>query len=108
MRMPGLVFRLWVLLLAVLLQVGSLGSGVTSYTSASSAPPPVLGDFDTHEEEDGSEELSAVDDNVGNDVLLSGSSCSCSPAPSCRCRLWSEGLLSGGPPSDTPDKPPRS
>ena len=107
MRMASLVFRICVLVLAVLLQVGSWRAEAVSNTSAAAAPPPALGDFDAPEEDASEELLSAVDDIV--DGMLAGSyHPGCHPAPSHRFQRTEEGLPAGGPPLDTPFKPPRA
>jgi hypothetical protein len=104
--MPSLVFRLWVLLLACLIQVGSWRAEASSQASAAGAPPPAFGDFDAAE--DSSEELSAVDDSFGNDILVGGVSNWCTSPESGGYYPWIGGLPKGGPPSDTPFKPPRA
>jgi hypothetical protein len=122
MRMASLVFRLWVLLLTVLLQVGSWRAGAPSSTSRSTtsiaaATPTAFEDFGmpaqdapeqgTTEQEDGSDELSAVDDMF--DGMLAGSyHPGCAPAPSTRFQRTDVGLPTGGPPNDAPFKPPRA
>ena len=123
--MPGLVLRLWVLLLAVLFQAGSWSSG--AYSSASSAVARLesaplhggdnrgsdqrsenngAGDCDAPE--DSSEELSAVDDSFGSEVVPASVPNWCSPPVSDRGYAWVDGLAPGGPPADTPFKPPRA
>lgn len=106
MRMASLVFRLGVVLLSVLLQVGSWHAEAWSSTSAAPPPPPVLGDVDLAED-DSSEELTTADDTL--DGMLVGSyHPGCYPAPSRRFRQTEEGLPAGGPPLDAPFKPPRA
>jgi hypothetical protein len=104
--MPSLVFRLWVLLLAVLIQVGSWGAEASSQAGAASAPAPASGDFDAAEES--SEELSSVDDTSGSDLLVGNVSNWCTPPESSVWHPWVGGLPKGGPPSDTLFKPPRA
>src|SRR4051794_4937139 len=104
--MPRLVFRLWVLALALLLQMASWRAEASARVSAFSEPPPARGAFDAPEEM--SEELSAVDDTFGTDVLLSGVPNWSSTLESSRWYPWVEGLPKGGPPSDAPYKPPRA
>jgi len=104
--MPSLVFRLWVMLLAVLLQVGSWRAEAAYQAGAADTRQPAPQDFDLAE--DCSEELSAVDDSFGSDVLLGGVSNWCTPADSGAWVPWVGGLPKGGPPSDTPFKPPRA
>jgi hypothetical protein len=106
MRMASLVFRLWVLLLSVLLQVGSWRAEAMSSSSVATAPPPALGDFDAPEEDASEELLSAVDDTFDS-ALAGGHQPGCHPAPSHRFQRTEEGLPAGGPPLDTPFKPPR-
>lgn len=107
--MPSLVLRLWVLLLAVLLQAGSWHSEAYSSVSAA-APPPIADDGagDCDAPEDSSEELSAVDDSSGNDVVPASVPKWTSPLPAPRGYAWVDGLAPGGPPGDTPFKPPRA
>jgi hypothetical protein len=107
MRMASLVFRLCVLVLAVLLQVGSWRAEAASNTGVAAAPPPALGDFDAPEEDASEELLSAVDDTVDS-MLAGGYQPGCHPAPSHRFQRTEEGLPAGGPPLDTPFKPPRA
>jgi hypothetical protein len=114
--MPSVVFRLWVLVLALLFQAGSWRSDTSSSVLADSAsasragstgaPGSSMGDFDA--QDDTSEELSAVDDTFGSDMLPNAAPKWCTSAPSCRSYAWIDGLSPGGPPSDTPFKPPRS
>jgi hypothetical protein len=104
--MPSLVFRLWVLVLAFLLQVGSWRAEASYQASASGAQAPATGDFDVAE--DSSEELSAVDDSLGTDILLGSVSDWFTPPASSPWFPWVDGLPKGGPPSDTPFKPPRA
>lgn len=115
--MPSVVFRLWVLVLALLFQAGSWRSDATSSVSladsasasragSTGAPGSSMGDFDA--QDDTSEELSAVDDTLGSDMLPNAAPKWCTSAPSCRSYAWIDGLSPGGPPSDTPFKPPRS
>jgi hypothetical protein len=114
--MPSVVFRLWVIVLALLFQAGSWRSdtslSVATANSASTAPadsrgaPGSMGDFDA--QDDTSEEVSAVDDTFGSEMLPNPVPKWCSSAPSCRSYAWIDGLSPGGPPSDTPFKPPRS
>jgi hypothetical protein len=106
MRMGSLVFRLGVLVLAVLLQVASWRAEACSGTSAATAPPPVLGELDAPEE-DASEELTAADDALDG-MLVGAYHPGCGPAPSHRFRQTELGLPSGGPPLDAPFKPPRA
>ena len=107
MRMASLVFRICVLVLTVLLQVGSWRAEAVSSTSVASVPPPALGEFDAPEEDAPEELLSAVDDAI--DGMLAGSyHPGCHPAPSHRFQRTEEGLPAGGPPLDTPFKPPRA
>ena len=108
--MPSLVFRLWVLLLTVLLQVGSWRAEASLHAdSAATQQDPShqrsVGDFDAAE--DSSEELSAVDDSMGADVVIGGVSNWVSAAHSARWRPCVSGLPPGGPPLETPFKPPR-
>jgi hypothetical protein len=105
--MPSLVFRLWVLLLAVLVQVGSWHAEASSQASMVSAALPAMGDFDAPEDCSSSEELSATDDSFSGDVLLNAVSKWHAPAQSGRWRPSVAALPPGGPPSDTPFKPPR-
>lgn len=107
MRMASLVFRICVLVLAVLLQVGSWRAAAVSNASVTAAPPPVLEDFDTPEEDASEELLSAVDDTVDG-MLAGGYHPGCHPGPSHRFQRTAEGLPAGGPPLDTPFKPPRA
>lgn len=132
--MPGLVLRVLVLLLAVLFQAGGWSSGACS--SASSAtdreksarlePASLAADNDAGDNrvknrgaanggaggwdalEDSSEELSAVDDSSGGDVLPASVPNWCSPLGGGRGYAWVRGLAPGGPPADTPFKPPRA
>lgn len=107
MRMASLVFRICVLVLAVLLQVGSWRAEAASNNSVAAAPPPALGDFDAPEEDASEELLSPVDDTF--DGMLAGSyHPGCHPAPGHRFQRTEEGLPAGGPPLDTPFKPPRA
>jgi hypothetical protein len=107
MRMASLVFRICVLVLTVLLQVGSWRAEAVSSTSVASVPPPALGEFDAPEEDAPEELLSAVDDAI--DGMLAGSyHPGCHPAPSHRFQRTEVGLPAGGPPLDTPFKPPRA
>jgi hypothetical protein len=64
-----------------------------------------VGDFDAAE--DSSEELSAVDDSLGADVIFGNVSNWVSAADSARWRPCVSGLPPGGPPLETPFKPPR-
>ena len=107
--MPSVVFRLWVLVLALLFQAGSWRSDTTSPLSlaaSTESPASSPGDFDAPE--DSSEETSAVDDTSGGDLLPHAVPKWCNSAPSARWYPWIDGLSPGGPPSDTPFKPPRS
>jgi hypothetical protein len=104
--MSSLVFRLWVLLLAVLIQVGSWRAEASNQVGASSAPPPAAGDFDAAG--DSSEELSAVDDSPGSDLLVENVSNWCTAPESSVWHPWVGDLPTGGPPTDTPFKPPRA
>ena len=107
--MPSLVLRLLVLLLAVLFQVGGWQS--EAYSSASVAPAPLVADDGPRgcdAPEDSSEELSAVDDSFGSDVVPTSAPNWNSPLQSGRDFAWVDGLPPGGPPSDTPFKPPRA
>lgn len=104
--MPSLVFRLWVLLLAFLIQVGSWRAEASHQAGASGAPPPITGDFDAAE--DSSEEMSAVDDSFGNELLLGSVSNGFKAPDSSPWFPLIDGLPKGGPPSDTPFKPPRA
>jgi hypothetical protein len=114
--MPSLVFRLWVLLLTVLLQVGSWRAEASLHTSsmavASGETGPRgpshrdVGDVDAAE--DSSEELSAVDDSLGADVVIGSVPGWVSAAESARWRPSVSGLPPGGPPLETPFKPPRA
>ncbi|HWO08908.1 MAG TPA: hypothetical protein VNN80_05490 [Polyangiaceae bacterium] len=106
MRMASLVFRLGVLLLSVLLQVGSWHAEASSSSSAAAPPPPMLGEFDLAED-DSSEELTAADDTLES-MLVGAYHHGCYPAPSRRFRRVEEGLPAGGPPLDAPFKPPRA
>ncbi len=56
--------------------------------------------------EDSSEELSAVDDSFGSDVVPASVPNWCNPRASARGYAWADGLAPGGPPADTPVKPP--
>jgi len=107
MRMASLVFRLCVLVLSVLLQVGSWGAEAASNDSLAAAPPFALGDFDAPEEDASEELLSAVDDSLDG-MLAPSYHPGCHPAPSHRFQRTEEGLPAGGPPLDTPFKPPRA
>ena len=107
--MPSLVFRLWVLLLTVLLQVGSWRSEASLHTGSLAMSPQdssqrSVGDFDAAE--DSSEELS-VDDSMGTDVVIGGVPDWVNAAESTRWRPSVSGLPPGGPPRETPFKPPR-
>jgi len=107
--MPSLVLRLMVLLLAVLFQASSwqaeaypsVGLGVTAPLVADE------GDRDCDAPEDCSEELSAVDDSSGSDVVTSSVPNWSSPLASAGGYAWVDGLPPGGPPTETPFKPPR-
>jgi len=108
--MPSLVLRLWVILLAVLFQASSWSTEAYSSASAAVAPPLVADDGarDCEAPEDGSEELSAVDDSSGSDVVPAGVPNWCNPPVGARGYAWVDGLAPGGPPADTPFKPPRA
>lgn len=104
--MSGVAFRLWVLLLAVLLQLGGWRSEVASPAWEAGSPPPALGDREASEDLSG--EVTAVDDSAGNDVLLGGLAKWLRPPCASCWQRGSEGLPPGGPPSDAPFKPPRA
>lgn len=104
--MPSPVFRLWVLVLAVLLQVGSWHTQATSTPNSVAVPLPALGDFDTPE--DSSEELSAVDDAGGTEVVAASVPNWGMPPSSSRWNSWAAGLAPGIRPVDEPFKPPRA
>lgn len=104
--MASLAFRLWVLLLALLLQAGSWRSEASSSASVHVSPPPALGDFDAAD--DLSEELPGVDDSSGTDVVTSSVPHWCSAAPSGLWHAWADGSPPGHPPLDAPFRPPRS
>jgi hypothetical protein len=104
--MPSLVFRLWVLVLAFLLQVGSWHVEASYQAGVSGGHAPATGDFDVAE--DSTEELSAVDDTQGNDILLGGVSNWFTPPEGSPWFPRVVELPKGGPPSDTPFKPPRA
>lgn len=127
--MPGLVLRLWVLLLAVLFQAGGWSSGADSSASSAlarldAAPLRSGGDHasnkgsdtsakntgagDCDAPEDSSEELSAVDDSFGNELVSASVPNWCTPPASARGDAWVYGLAPGGPPGDAPFKPPRA
>lgn len=107
MRMASLVFRLCVLVLAVLLQVGSWHAEAAANAGIAAAPPPAMGDFDAPEEDASEELLTAVDDTFDG-MLADSYHPGCHPAPSRRFQRTEEGLPAGGPPLDTPFKPPRA
>lgn len=118
--MPSLVLRLVVLLLAVLFQAASWSSGAYSsaatFSEATGMARPQSAPLDGGDDgagsceapEDSSEEPSAVDDSLGSDVVPNGVPNGCSPPPSARGYAWVDGLAPGGPPADTPFKPPRA
>lgn len=124
--MPGLVIRLWVLFLANVIQASSWSS-----EACFSAKIPVLlvqcgaesnvaraddRDGDSRERsegdrdvpEDRTEELAAVDDWSGNDVLAADAPSWGNPPASDAGYAWMEGLAPGRPPTDAPFKPPRA
>jgi len=107
--MPSLVLRLWVLAIAVLLQVGGWHTEAYSSASAGATVPLVADDGagGCEAPEDSTEELSAVDDTSGSDVLASSAPKWTTPLPNPHGYAWVDGLAPGGPPGDTPFKPPR-
>jgi hypothetical protein len=104
--MASLVFRLGVLLLALLLQAGSWRAEASASASTVASPPPSMGDFDAAA--DLSEELPGVDDSSGTDVVTGSVSHWCSAASSGLWHARADGSPPGGPALDTPFKPPRS
>lgn len=104
--MPSLVLRLWVIMLAVLFQVGSWQPPAPSMSFSAAVPLPEVGDFDAPEES--SEEPSAVDDTGGADVAATGAANWGIPAAGGGWHPWAAGLAPGFPPTDTPFKPPRA
>jgi hypothetical protein len=109
--MPSLVLRLVVLSLALLFQAGSWSSEANSAAAsafhAESAPLDDDGAGGCEAPEDGSEEP-AVDDSLGSDVVPAGVPNWCRPPARARGYAWVDGLAPGGPPADTPFKPPRA
>jgi hypothetical protein len=104
--MASLVFRLGVLLLALLLQAGSWRAEASASASTVASPPPSMGDFDAAD--DLSEELPGVDDSSGTDVVAGSVPHWCSAASSGLWHARADGSPPGGPALDTPFKPPRS
>jgi hypothetical protein len=103
--MASLVFRLGVLLLALLLQAGSWRAEAFASTSVVVSSPPSMGDFDAAD--DLSEELPGVDDSSGTDVVTGSVPHWCSAASSGLWHAWADRSPPGGPALDTPFKPPR-
>jgi hypothetical protein len=104
--MASLVFRLGVLLLALLLQAGSWRAEAPASASAVESPLPNMGDFDAAD--DLSEELPGVDDSSGTDVVTSSVPHWCSAASGGLWYAWADGSPPGGPALDAPFRPPRS
>lgn len=109
MHMPSLVLRLCVLLLAVLLQASSWHTEAYSSVGLEATAPLYAddGERDCDAPEDGSEELSAVDDSFGNAVVAASVPDWGSPPASAGGYAWVDGLAPGGAPAETPFKPPR-
>jgi hypothetical protein len=105
--MNGPVFRIWLLLLTLLVQVGGFRFEASSRVSIARAAVPAWQDFDVSEE-DGSEELSAADDAPGTDALLSTAQEWCGPMSGDTSWPLSAGIAPRRPPSDAPFKPPRA
>jgi hypothetical protein len=124
--MSALVLRLWVLLLAILFQVSNWNAAAQFWANAAvwlargaaetdggrdesrgsdSRDRPAR---DWEMPEDGTKELTAVDDVAGNDGVPAEFPSCCNPAP-CDCGYaWADGLSPGGAPPDVPFKPPRA
>jgi hypothetical protein len=105
--MASLVFRLGVLLLALLLQAGSWRAEASASADIVAAEPISMGDFDAADDVS-EEELAGVDDSSGADVVTSSVPHWCSAASSGLWQAWADGSPPGGPALDAPFKPPRS
>jgi hypothetical protein len=134
--MPALVLRLWVLLLAILFQASNCNAAAAVWADAAvwlahggAESDGGRDDFrgghprrsdtrgsDTRDRsggdrdmpEDGTKELSAVDDMSGNDGVPADFPDCCNPPP-CDCSYaWVDGLSPGGAPAEAPFKPPRA
>ncbi|HTV18320.1 MAG TPA: hypothetical protein VMG12_06605 [Polyangiaceae bacterium] len=113
--MPSLVLRVWVLFLAVLFQASSwytdAYSSVGGVNERWGATAPLVaddGERDCDAPEDSSQELSAVDDAFGSDVVPANVSDWSTPLASAGGYAWVDGLPPGGHPAETPFKPPRA
>jgi hypothetical protein len=107
--MNGPVFRIWVLLLALLVQAGGFRSEASSRDSGSClsrAVMPAPPDFDISEQDD-SQELSAADDALGGHALLNAAPEWCRHARGSTALPVTDELPPGRSPSDAPFKPPR-
>lgn len=113
--MPSLVLRVLLLFLAVSFQATSWYSDAYSSVGGGSerqaVTAPVVaddGERDCEAPEDCSEDLSAVDDSFGSDVVPASAPNWSTSSPSAGGYAWVDGLPPGGPPTETPFKPPRA